>query len=147
MMAFSVAFFNWARTLLGVLIGSAASREIHSNMSKKVLRAPLGFFGTIIVINNILWDCHTSRSKAVPQPFSSYDHNHAISVYFLSVDFTPFHVTLFHVTLFYVTLFHVTLFHVTLFHVTLFHVTLFHVTLFHVTLFYVTLFYVTSIPS
>ena len=28
-MAFSVAFFNWARTLLGVLVGSAASRTIH----------------------------------------------------------------------------------------------------------------------
>ena len=29
LMAFSVAFFNWARTLLGVLVGSAASRTIH----------------------------------------------------------------------------------------------------------------------
>ena len=43
-MAFSVAFFNWARTLLGVLVGSAASRTIHKRMAKQVLGAPLGFF-------------------------------------------------------------------------------------------------------
>ena len=46
LMAFSVAFFNWASTLLGVLVGSAASREIHKKMAKQVLGAPLGFFGT-----------------------------------------------------------------------------------------------------
>jgi hypothetical protein len=44
LMAFSVTFFNWARTLLGVLVGTSASRTIHRNMARQVLGAPLGFF-------------------------------------------------------------------------------------------------------
>ena len=35
-MAFLVAFFNWARTYVGCLVGSSASRTIHRNMARQV---------------------------------------------------------------------------------------------------------------
>jgi len=41
MMAFFVAFFNWARTYVGCLFGSAASRTIHRNMARQVHHALL----------------------------------------------------------------------------------------------------------
>ena len=40
MMAFFVAFFNWARTYVGCLFGSAASRTIHRNMARQVHHTP-----------------------------------------------------------------------------------------------------------
>jgi hypothetical protein len=45
LMALAVAVFNWSRTYFAVMIGSAASRTLHNNMVKRVLTAPLGYFG------------------------------------------------------------------------------------------------------
>lgn len=43
--AVGVAMFTWTRTYLGCLFGVAASETLHNNMVKKVLGAPLSFFG------------------------------------------------------------------------------------------------------
>ena len=44
MMAACVAFFNWSRTYIQCLLGAAASRTLHRDMTRQVLMAPLSFF-------------------------------------------------------------------------------------------------------
>jgi hypothetical protein len=60
MMAFFVAFFNWARTYVGCLFGSAASRTIHRNMARQVPHAllqPASFAFPSFLIRSLLLSC------------------------------------------------------------------------------------------
>ena len=43
-MAACVAFFNWSRTYIQCLLGAAASRKLHKDMTRQVLMAPLSYF-------------------------------------------------------------------------------------------------------
>lgn len=46
-MAVAVAFFNWSRTFMTYIVGTNASKALHFSMAKKVLKAPLSYFGNL----------------------------------------------------------------------------------------------------
>lgn len=48
-MAGFVAGFTWLRTFLAVAFGASASRTIHSSMARRVLSAPLQYFGKFFI--------------------------------------------------------------------------------------------------
>ena len=48
-MAMLVGFFSYLRTYFGVLVGVAASKTIHRDMTERVMRAPLSFFGKLFI--------------------------------------------------------------------------------------------------
>eukprot|EP01038_Epipyxis_sp_PR26KG_P011238 gene11238-15079_t len=44
LMACLVAYFNYARSYLGVILGASASQSIHKKMTNSILKAPLSYF-------------------------------------------------------------------------------------------------------
>jgi ATP-binding cassette, subfamily C (CFTR/MRP), member 1 len=48
-MAALVGGFSYLRAYFGVMMGVAASRELHSQMIDRVIAAPLSFFGTFVL--------------------------------------------------------------------------------------------------
>jgi len=45
-MAAAVAFFKWVRTYVSCLLGTLASKSLHFKLLRRVLNAPLNYFGT-----------------------------------------------------------------------------------------------------
>jgi ABC-type multidrug transport system fused ATPase/permease subunit len=57
MAATGVALFNWARTYFAYIIGANASKQMHYEMARRVLRAPLSFFGEFSIIVSMMSTC------------------------------------------------------------------------------------------
>lgn len=49
-MASAVAVFTWLRTYISYILGAQASKSLHYDLAKRVVRAPLSYFGNSRVL-------------------------------------------------------------------------------------------------